>query len=506
MTSFSARRLAACVVSVAAVASVAIPATASAAKKPVTDLGTQCSGVNIAGRGSTFQNPAQLVWNPGFNKNTSTVGCSGTQGSKGTPKAEYKQGGANSGSGSCIRAFGAEKEAPLWSEFSYCGTDEAPNATQKAEMESHKVGGEEKSIESIPVAQGALAVIVHLPAGCLASSEVEQKGKTSKLGRFAFDHTTVEGIYRGTITTWKQAIEAQKGDGKDVITCKVASEAEDTITPVVRLDSSGTTHIFKTYLSLVNGAKFTAEAFAEEIGGKKTGCGSALPAEEKAWAEVAQGCQNQRWPAAAHVLRASEAGNPGVVKGVASTPSSIGYADLAVAREYGFFSKKGEGGENKKGSATKQGEQNTRFWIELQNSAPSTTVTFSDPSSKGDVENVASSNCKKTVYTNEAGKAFPPANTRELWNAAKAELTEADYSICGLTYDLAVREYKPYLTGIGTEAEQKSRATTVANYLAYEVSSKGGGKELKNHDYEGLPAQVRKEAEAGIAEIGYAVP
>jgi ABC-type phosphate transport system substrate-binding protein len=487
-----------------AVAIVAVPATASAKSGPKTDLGEQCSGANIAGRGSTFQNPAELVWNAGFNTNTSTVACSGTQGSKGTPKVEYKQGGANSGSGACIRAFGAEKEAPLLGEFSFCGTDEAPNATQKAEMESHKTGGEEKALETIPVLQGALAVIVHLPAGCLASSEVEQKGKTYKLGRLALDQATVEGIYRGTVSTWKQLIEAQGADGHDSISCKVGSEEEEAIKPVVRLDSSGTTHIFKTYLSLVSTAKFEAEAFPEEINGKKTGCGAALPEEERMWSEVDFGCQNQRWPAAAHVLRPTEVGNPGVVKEVANTPSTVGYADLSVAREYGYFSKKGEGGENKKGSATKQGEQNTRFWAELQNnSAP---VTFADPSSNGDVEKGANSNCAHTVYTNEAGKEFPPASTREVWNAAKAEVKEADYSICGLTYALAFREYKPYFPGSVSEAEGKARATTVANYLKYVVSSKGGGKDIKGHDYEKLPSAVQKEAEAGIAEIGYAKP
>ncbi len=380
-----------------------------------------------------------------------------------------------------------------------------PTRRRKAKSNRTKRAAKKSRSKTIPVAQGAVAVIVHLPAGCLAKSEVEQKGKTNKLGRLALDHATVEGIYRGTIKTWKQALEAQGTDGNDSITCSVPSEVEDTIRPVVRLDSSGTTHIFKTYLSLVNGSKFEAEAFPEEINGKKTGCGAALPEEEKAWAEVAQGCQNQRWPAAAGVLRPTEPGNPGVVKTVATTASTIGYADLAVAREFGFFSKKGEGGENKKGTSTKQGEQNVRFWAELQNNT-SSPATFNDPSFKGDVEAASNSNCKHTVYTNEAGKAFPPSSTRELWNAAKAELKEQDYSICGLTYDLAVREYKPYLTGIGTEAEEKARATTVRDYLQYEVSSKGGAKELKNHDYEGLPSAVRKEAEAGIAEIGYAVP
>ena len=40
---------------------------------------------------------------------------------------------------------------------------------------------------------------------------------------------------------------------------------------------------------------------------------------------------------AANVLRPEEHGNPGVVKKVNETESSIGYADLAVAHEKVFF-------------------------------------------------------------------------------------------------------------------------------------------------------------------------
>jgi ABC-type phosphate transport system substrate-binding protein len=501
MTSFSARRIAACIASAAAVAVVAVPGTASAKSKgPVPDRGEQCSGVSIVGRGSTFQNPAQLVWQPGFNANTSTVGCSGSQGSKGTPKAEYRnKESADRGSGSCLKVFGAEKVTPN-REYSFCGTDEAPNAKQKEEIESHKTGGEAESLETIPVLQGAVAVIVHLPEGCKASSEpTEEKGKLVKLGRLSLDDATVEGIYRGTINTWKQLIEAQGAHANDKLTCAVPAEEEEEISRIVRLDHSGTTHIFKAYLSLVNSAPFKAEPYEESYSGSSTGCGAKFPAEEKTWAEVSEACPNQRWPEAAHVVRPTESGNPGVVNKVNATPSSIGYADLAVAREYKFFSSKGMGGENKKG------EQSTKFWAPMQDSSTA-GVSYADPASKGDTEKVASSNCKNTQYVEAEEKLFPPASTRSLWNAAKASLTEENYPICGLTYDLAFREYKPYLVGTPFEATGKATATTVENYLMYEVSSKGGGKEVKNHDYESLPTEVRKKAEEGIKTIGYAIP
>ncbi len=415
----------------------------------------------------------------------------------------YNQGAGNSGSGACLHAFGIETaSAPKYNVFPFCGTDEAPNPTQKAEAEKNKTGGASESLETIPVLQGSEAVIVHLPAGCLAQSEVTPTKTTIKLGRLVFDDSTLEEIFRGTIRTWKQAIAAQGGDGHDSLTCKVKSEEEDPINVVVRLDKSGTTHIFKSWLAQVYTKKINMEAFNEPEAGKKP-CGAALPEEEKTWANVQEGCENQRWPKAAEVVRPSAAGNPAVIEKVATTPSSLAYADMAAAREKGFFSAKGMGGENKKGTATKVGEQNTRFWAEIQDTEPGATpVKYADPASNGDVEKTANSNCAGTVYASKPGEKFPPKSTRETWFAAKAEIVQKKYGICGLTYDLALREYKFY-----SPAASLAQATTVENYLLWELNAKtgGGGNDVKSHDYEKLSGTVLKEAETGVKEIGFEV-
>lgn len=494
MTSRSARRVAACLASAMALVAFAAPGTALAKGGPETDLGEQCSGANIFGRGSTFQNAAQKVWNPGFSSSTLKAACSGSQGSKGTPKAEYRNTEkADRGSGSCIRAFGAEKTAPNY-EYAFCGTDEAPNETQKAEMESHKKGGNGESILTVPVLQGALSVIIHLPTGCLASAEATVNGKAQKLGRLVLENSTVEEIYKGGINTWAQVLTHEK---KDHITCLNEADLNDEINRIVRTDSSGTTHIFKAYLGLISTAPITMEQFKESYEGSPTNCGKELPVEEKTWNEVAAGCQNQRWPQAAKVLRQPETGNPGVINRVNALPSSIGYADMAVAREFKFFSDPAFGGGEEK-----KGEQHERFWAPLQNGATPET-TYMDPSTKGDNTKLASSNCKNTRYIESGEKEFPPASVRALWNQAKAATVEEHYPLCGLTYDLAYREYQPYFSGTPFEATGKAQATSVRDYLKYEVSSKGGGKEIKNRDYESLPKSIIKEAEAGIAEIGY---
>ena len=414
MTSFSLRRLIlACTVSAAAVVAVAAPGTASAAS----DLGEQCSGASIKGDGSSFQAPILKKWSTEFSESNNPLGCDGGQGSKGTPKVEYLQGSAEKGSGACLHGWGAEStEEVKYGTFGFCGTDEAPNPTQKKEIESHATAGvKEKSLEEIPVLQGAVAVIVHLPKSCLATSEVEKGGVKSKLGRLVLDDTSIEGVYAGTIKTWKQLLEnqaAEDGAGNDKLTCKEASREEQRIVPVVRLDHSGTTHIFKAFLLQVNATPIEMEEYPEEIGGKKTGCGAAKGEEAEKWSEVAEACQNQRWPKAAEIERGTESGNPGVVKRVNEVESSIGYADLAVTRELHDFSAKCSVHPGECGGENTGGQQNTKFWVEVQDSEAPEAAGFSDPATNGDIEAPQNSRCNGTVYTNESGKKFPPANTR----------------------------------------------------------------------------------------------
>jgi len=531
--------LPACIISAVSVAALAAPGVASAL--PKTDKGAKCSGSSIEGLGSTFQDHAQQVWtglkSPAKGFDESLVGC---EGKAGAPTVIYNQEETpvnHQGSGACLKDFGVEHTAS-YKAFPYCGTDEAPNPTAINEIEKNahtELGYEGRSLETIPVAQSAESIVVHLPTGCVAQSEPELSGKVTKLGRLVLDASTIEGIYRGTIKTWEEVDTAQGVEhGKDAITCKTGvkgeTEAEKiqatkeglekTIRPVVRLDKSGTTHIFKEYLAEVNTGEWEAEEFNEPENGTKPKCGVIKPAGEKVtWAQVGEGCENQRWPEAANVLRpvVPRTGNKGVLTTVNETESSIGYSDIGYAREEGFFSKKCPvtkpatkpplcSGENKKGTETTVGEQNTKFWAEVQNTEPGKTpITYTDPASNGDVEKAANANCAGTIYIAKHGETFPPKSTRETWYAAKAQLAQKKYSICGLTYDLALRQYYYFLSPEGVTAENSINiATTVGNYLEYVLSTKteGGGKELKNHDYEAVPSTVLKEAQLGAQEIG----
>jgi ABC-type phosphate transport system substrate-binding protein len=454
MKLLAARRLVpVCILSAATVAALVVPGAASAS------LGPQCSGAPVVtGQGSSLQKLAQVtVWNPGFNTSTSKAACNGTQGSKGKPEVKY----TSTGSGAGLESWGVNKHAAVFDATNaYVGTDEAPDAAQKTQIESGETTLMPETLASIPVLQGSVAAIINLPANCVATSK-----KNS--GRLELDNLTLEGIFRGSITKWSQIKE--DGDALSGTGCN----PESTITPVVRKDQSGTTHIFKRYLGLISNASFTTEK-----------------EETKTWNQIAEGPESTTWPKAAGVIKPAANGGGPVVAKVAETPSSIGYANLADARANGSFTP----GAGKGGAGT------AKFWAPVQNNGLGITKQkFADPSTNGDGEAVAEANCKSTEYTN-GEVAFPPASVLEEWNAVTTRTIEKKYSLCGLTFDLALTSFGSYP---GTSLAE---ATTLHDYIKFVVDSKGGGgqKLIANHDYLALPkGAVLSEAQKGAEKIGF---
>lgn len=449
MDSLSTRRLVpACVLSAAAVAALVAPGAASAGK-----VGEQCSGSNITGKGSSLQKLAQqTVWDPNFNTSTNAKACSGSQGSKGIPTVTY----TSVGSGAGMEAWGINGHAFEGSN-GYVGTDEPPDQLQKQEIQSHSKHPTTSTLETIPVLQGAVAIIVRLPPNCDATSKASP-------GRLVLDNVTLEKIWRGTITKWSQITDG--GDQlvnipNDSTNCKPTTS----FTRVVRKDQSGTTSIFKKYLALINQEK-------NVIG-------------EQGWREIADGTENTEWPGT--VLRPAETGGGALVKTVNETASTIGYANLADARSNGGFASP-NGGPNGK-----------RFWVPIQNSGiEQEEETYKDPSSNGDSKTTANANCLNTEYTN-GEVPFPPASTLEVWNEVTTKTTELNYPLCGLTYDLTFHEYSQYP---GTTLGE---ATTVNNFLKWLLASGAGGGQvlIQNHDYLGLPSSLLTIANTGASNTNF---
>jgi ABC-type phosphate transport system substrate-binding protein len=461
MTFLSARRLVpACVISAATVAALVAPGAANAS------LGAQCSGANIAGQGSSLQKLAQELWNPAFNTSSEKHACNGTQGTKATPTVKYSP----TGSGAGLKSWGVGKvEHKYEATNAFVGTDEAPNPTAKAEIEENQTTITPKTLATIPVLQAAVAVLVHLPEKCVATS-------TSNKGRLVLNNITLEAIWRGTITKWSEITE--NGDKLSGTGCN----AETPITKVVRFDNSGTTHVFKKYLGLINAATWEGTNFAGEAVGPKT------------WNETAEGPENTTWPTADAVVRPTEKGNGPVVAKVAATPSSIGYANLADSRANANFVPP-TGGANK-----------ATFWTPIQNKGDKgETVTYADPATNKDVAKLAEANCAKEEYTN-GESVFPPSSVLESWSEVTTKTVEPKYTICGLTFDLAFTSYGAFP---GTSLEE---ATTVNNYLQFVLDTvkekegnkvNGGQALIKLHDYEPLVGTVASEAKKGAALVGF---
>ena len=449
MKSFLARRiLPACVISAAGVAALVAPGAASAS------LGEQCSGSNTKGAGSSLQEVAEGVWTSKFNstKDKSVFACNGKHGSKGTPLISYE----SIGSGAGYKKWAEKNEFGV---YGFIGTDNTVNAAEKTAVEALGTGGK---VMTIPVAQSAVAIDMHLPTGCTSATS------TVAPGRLALNDVTLEGIYRGTITKWSQLEGAENGG--NALTCEEPSQKEAPIIPVARLDKSGTTHIFKKFLGEVNTAKFEDEA-----------------GESKTWYEVSEGgAINLQWPKAGKGVKAKTETNLGGLKEVEETAGSVGYTNLADARNNAAFVPPA-GGANK-----------VTFWAELESSQKvskgKVTRTFKDPSSNGDVATKASSNCKSTEYSNGTA-VFPPPKLTDPWNEVTAKLASKTYTLCGLTYDLALTNYETYPGGTNEEA------TTTANFLNYVLDAKGGQSDIKNNDYLGLPTALLTEAKEGPAAI-----
>jgi ABC-type phosphate transport system substrate-binding protein len=457
MTSLSARRLIpACILSAATVAALVAPGVASAGT-----LGTQCSGADITGQGSSLQKLAQqTVWDTQFNISGAGHACNGTQGTKAKPTITYD----STSSGKGLESWGADKtETSPTPNFeasnAWVSTDEPPNSTQIAEIEEHGAKG---TLETLPVLQGAVAIIVNLPAGCVGSSKAYAH-------RLVLNNVTLEAIYRGTITKWSEIT-----DNEDKLSGKSCNPAT-AITPIVRDDGSGTTHIFKKYLGLIN-----KETFETEKGAIKT------------WDEVSEGAENTTWPKAANVVKPATSGGGALVTKVAETPSSIGYANLADARS------------NKSFAPPAGGAGKARFWVGIQNDGIETTgtITYAEPASNGDVEASGNANCVGEEYAN--GKnPFPPPSVLEPWNEVTTKTTEKNYSLCGLTYILAFTEYSKYAN---TSLEEATAVNNFVNFVLGTNTTKGseGGQTLINshHDYLALPAgAVLTDAQKGAEKI-----
>jgi ABC-type phosphate transport system substrate-binding protein len=450
MRNLSARGIMpACIAAVAALG-LAVPGTALAKNNP-----NQCSGVNIEGKGSSFQKSIEVnFWTPQFNTlATAKTACSGTQGDLKKPTVKY----TSTGSGAALKSWGIENEG---SEISFAATnafistDDPVNPSQTKEVEKQESTETPGSVLTFPVSQGAITVIMHLPTGCTATS-------TASPERLVIGQSELQGVFAGTVKTWGQ-LKA----GGDKLTGAGCEEAK--IQPAVRKDESGSTHILMKFLNLIN-----KEPLATAKG-------------SHTWAELAEGALNQTWPTAAGVVTPAGTGGGELAALVAANPGDIGYVDLATARSKTAFGTEGGAGK-------------PTFWAEVENENKKGKAKFAEPSINGENGTTSTANCKKTLYANfSEGKeiAFPPPSVTENWNEVTTKVAEKTYPLCGLTYNMAFTKYSLLP---GTSA---SEVQTVEDYTKFVMDKKGGQKLAAEGDYAALPKAVLSISAAGLPLIG----
>ncbi len=498
-----------------------------------------CEGGPAQGEGSSFQRVAQAQFQLYFD---SPFGCG--EGAAITAPVTY----VSDGSGCGIASIGGGGSSGKCSDFEitgevakggyrdartrFGGSDAPMSPEQKAAAEDVS-GSHPGVIHTLPIANGATAVIVHFPEGCeleepgpgtAASGAGSINGNTTTGGvndptgkstgdtfaeetlRVHIPAETLEKIWGGTPMTWGEVVNGHMNG-----TPTNALEAEEGFThcaeiPVrrlVRFDGSGTTYNFKAYLGLLPKVTPAGVWTKSPVEGtnttwplttSSTGVPKAVPTKAGT-NEVVSEC-NSTVSGPSRICTGSANGNPFVASAVAATDGSVGYSDLATAREKGF-------------TITKKAHDHT-YWIPLQTINPEKPegervgTNYVEPTATptSNLENGGpnGSNCTNADYR---GIPTEPASDPTLGNWSKAIATGSKdattYPNCALTYDFAWDDDAPVY---GNTPEEEPKARTVKDYFTF-IESEGGQQSLTAADYGALSPEIIQIAKKGVEAIGW---
>jgi ABC-type phosphate transport system substrate-binding protein len=283
----------------------------------------KCAGTNIDANGASFAKGAQEVFNFHFKVSY----CPGHKG------VAYN---AN-GSGAGIKTVQLRNNTSR-----FAGSDDPPTPAQVALMnsggvdvagkvEADTIPTNDGKIHVYPIAAGAIAPLVNLPEGCSPEplpdqyrtvSIADTTPATKGILRVRFTKKKFEKIWAGLENTkWSEALPLGSQGGA----------CDKPIIRVVRFDNSGTTFGFKDYLRTIEPARGWTTTY--EAGPSGEG--------NHGWPNAEFGTGGQCGPTAApgklndevdFLTSACANGNGELVKKVVSTEGSIGYSDIATAR------------------------------------------------------------------------------------------------------------------------------------------------------------------------------
>jgi hypothetical protein len=504
-----------CAVAVMAAVAVVTPPAAHAAFTIA-----PCNGSAIQGEGSSLQKEAQQKFWASTRIFYSSNGCG--SGALSSSPVTYNPDGSGCGIASIGGGPGAkatcsdfEAETAVAEKRDtvtrFAGSDAPLTPTQKAAAEAS--GGPNPGIiHQIPVAAAAVAVVVHFPDGCELKDPTGGNANTSTGGandpsgaptgdtaaaqtlRVHIKADEMEKIWNGTPQTWGNVVPQE--DFSNALLTEREGCANTPVIRIVRFDGSGTTYNIKAYFSLLPGA---------------------VSAGKNVWNESPVVGDNNLWPLTTstnnvpptvvsnvctdvgHICKAANNGGGEVAAAVNATNGSIGYLDLATARQKLF-------------DVTKETHDH-KYWIPLQTINP-TAPEGEGPGKKvgtNYVEPTASSgahiNGPTTPGANCTGaeyRGYPEGETDPTlgdWSKAIAtgSKDEVTYPACALTYDFAFDDDAPVYGN--TQIEQE-RARTVKDYLTA-IESNAGQFELASADYGTLPGNIIQIAQNGVKAIDW---
>ncbi|MBE2320027.1 hypothetical protein DVA67_028945 [Solirubrobacter sp. CPCC 204708] len=418
----------------------------------------ECGGSLAPGRGASFQNTAFSGFRSLYG--TESDGC----GAAALNALTWD--GAGSGAGR--RALG-ERSAPNTNgdrdpSVRWAGSDEPPTQAQREQMEKGAVvpgtttdltAADNSPLHVVPAAMGAIAILVHLPAGCVDYGAV---GNDLFRDRPKTALTALEDVFRGTAATWGDLIPTLLPNDN---TCRQAP-----IKRAVRRDSSGTTYALRQLLAKID------------------------PANAADWKTRAGGAA---WPndtGATTVVKAATDGGSALTDLALATPGTLGYVDLATARA------RGAGAYTWDGAAA---PIDRTFWLPLQSSTTDTGNYF-DPQANAQGYKPNTPVADRGANCTAVQPTGIPSSTLGDWTNADSSMSEDGYAACTLTYNLLFDDNA--VVYCKSPAEE-AKARTIKDYFTKAVVSPAGQATLPGSDYARVPGAILDVARAGVNAIGW---
>jgi ABC-type phosphate transport system substrate-binding protein len=503
--------IAACVGSTSVIASLAATAPAGAFPLAYNETGCVPKTDNLHASGSSFQLNLEETLKASWSANSKcsggapTIKYTATSSGKGRevfgstgvllPEKDSAVKTIEEGSKNCEAPRTASTATPKEACLDlYIGTDAGPSAAELEKMTTANGGkSKERGVVTVPIAQGPVAFMLSLPAGC----EIEPGSKVD------LNNVTAQQIWlaQKAAAGKEGEIEAQGGypaaswgalltqlgykagiaKGKEFKEASKATCGEEKIKPQIRSSSSGTTFATQNYFNQIDPGQW---AFATTSGGAV------------------------KWPdelptPLAHYFKedackgVNETGQE-LAENTSGTPGSIGYADTSDAFHSGGMT------ESATSSTACSSAAHQILWAQVQNTGTAAAPNASEYVNPLLAGNKA--NCETTKLI-EGDEAYPKKWT-ETWVTTLASdpnmvsKVSTAYPACAFTFAVANHHYKNKNLYVA-KAVSEEMAATAHDYFAYVTGAAGKSALEAAGFYVGPPTAMASHINAAVKNIGY---